>query len=78
MMRDDRMPPAKIHKALTPEQKELFRRWIAEERKYRDTGHSAARLRTDLPNVKQSRWPKNPIDRFILTQLEQKKAKAFT
>src|SRR5262245_33401603 len=27
---DDQMPPAEIHKVLSAEQKQLFRRWIAE------------------------------------------------
>ena len=27
---DDPMPPEKAHKPFTPEQKELFRRWVAE------------------------------------------------
>jgi len=66
---DDRMPPAKIHKALTPEQKERFRRWIAEGAEYRDHWAFLPPVSDGLPNVKQSRWPKNPIDRFILTQL---------
>ena len=33
---DDRMPPEFIHKPLTKEQKEMFRRWIAEGAEYRD------------------------------------------
>ena len=31
---DDLMPPAESHKILTPAQKELFRRWIAEDAEY--------------------------------------------
>ena len=31
---DDLMPPTKTHKALKPEQKELFKRWIAEGAEY--------------------------------------------
>lgn len=31
---DDLMPPAETHKVLTPEQKELFRRWIADGAPY--------------------------------------------
>ena len=31
---DDLMPPAESHKTLTPTQKKLFRRWIAQRKKY--------------------------------------------
>ncbi len=36
---DDLMPPPNTHKAITPAQKELFRRWVAEGAKY--AGHWA-------------------------------------
>jgi len=36
---DDLMPPPNAHKAITPAQKELFRRWVAEGAKYQ--GHWA-------------------------------------
>ncbi|MBI3877879.1 MAG: hypothetical protein HY300_18270, partial [Verrucomicrobia bacterium] len=31
---DDLMPPEKFHKPISPAQKELFRRWVAEGAKY--------------------------------------------
>jgi len=68
---DDRMPPEKLRKPLTPEQKELFRRWIAEGAEYREhwafTKPSAPRL----PKVRRTSWPRTPVDRFILARLEQ-------
>lgn len=72
---DDRMPPESIHKPLTAEQKELFRRWIAEGAEYRDHWAFIPPHPVEPPKVKASRWPKTPVDCFILAQLEQKKLK---
>ena len=72
---DDRMPPAEIHKPLSREQKELFRRWIAEGAEYRDHWAFIPPRDTPPPKVKNSRWPRNDVDRFILAQLEAKKLK---
>lgn len=72
---DDLMPPASIHKPLTTAQKELFRRWIAEGAEYRDHWAFIPLQPVEPPKVKASRWPKTPVDRFILAQLELKKLK---
>lgn len=72
---DDLMPPKEIHKELTREQKELFRRWIAEGAEYRDHWAFIAPARPELPKVKQPAWPKMAVDYFILARLEQKKLK---
>ncbi len=69
---DDRMPPAEIHKPLTKEQKELFRRWIAEGAEYRDHWAFIPPVATPLPKLERSTWPKSPIDYFILSRLEEK------
>src|SRR5207249_8945017 len=69
---DDLMPPAKIHKRLTEEQKETFRRWIAEGAEYRDHWAFIQPAPAQPPRVKQTRWPKTPIDNFILARLEEK------
>lgn len=70
---DDRMPPAEIHKTLTPAQKELFRRWIAEGAEYRDHWAFLPPVETEPPPVIQLRWVQTPVDRFILAELEQRK-----
>ena len=72
---DDRMPPAEIHKVLTTDQKELFRRWIAEGAEYRDHWAFLPPAAVVPTGLKQSRWPKTPVDCFILARLEQKKLK---
>jgi mono/diheme cytochrome c family protein len=72
---DDHMPPAKTGKKLTPAQVELLRRWIVQGAKW--AGHWAyvAPERPPVPEVRNKKWPRNDIDRFILAALEQKRLK---
>lgn len=72
---DDRMPPESIHKPLTTEQKNLFQRWIAEGAEYRDHWAFIPPQPVEPPKVKPSRWPKTPVDQFILAELNRKKLK---
>jgi len=68
---DDIMPPAKTHKALTAEQKQLLARWIAAGAKYQAHWSLIAPVRAELPKVHNRRWVRNPIDNFILARLER-------
>ena len=65
------MPPPSVKKVLTPEQKELLERWIAEGAEYQPHWSFIPPKRPDLPAVKDEGWARNPIDRFILARLEQ-------
>lgn len=64
------MPPPKSHKKLTPEQKSLLTRWIAEGAVWEPHWSLVKPARPALPEVKKKDWVRNPIDRFILAQLE--------
>ena len=64
------MPPPSIKKVLTPEQKELLKRWIAEGAEYEPHWSFISPKRPEAPAAKQESWVKNPIDRFILARLE--------
>jgi cytochrome c553 len=64
------MPPPETHLELTAEQKDLLKRWVAEGAKYEAHWSLIAPQRPALPAVRQSNWVRNPIDRFILAQLE--------
>ena len=68
---DDIMPPAKTLKTLTPQQKELLKRWIAQGAKYQPLWSLIAPVRPAFPNVHNHRWARNPIDTFILGRLEK-------
>lgn len=65
-----RMPPASSHKTLTDEQKEIIERWIRQGAAWKEHWAFSAPHRPVLPVVRQARWVRNPIDRFILAKLE--------
>ena len=69
---DQVMPPPKAHKQLKPEQKELLKRWIIEGAKWQAHWAFIAPTRPALPEGKNAGWVKNPIDCFVLAQLESK------
>jgi hypothetical protein len=72
---DDRMPPAKSGKHLTPQQIELLRRWIEQGAKWKNHWSYIKPERPPLPEVKNRKWPRNDIDYFILTRLEKENLK---
>jgi hypothetical protein len=65
-----RMPPPDSEKHLTAEQAELIRRWIAEGAPWAEHWAYVPPRRVEPPQVKQTDWPRSPIDRFILARLE--------
>src|SRR5579871_6361374 len=65
------MPPVASGKKLTPAQVATLRRWVAEGGKYVAHWAFVAPKRPTAPTVKQTAWPKNTIDRFILARLEK-------
>lgn len=67
---DERMPPPETKKELTAAQKETLRRWIAEGAEYQPHWSFIAPKRPQLPAVKNGAWVRNPMDAFVLAQLE--------
>ncbi len=67
-----RMPPEYAHKTLTPEQVETVRRWIDEGAPWKEHWAFIAPVRPAPPKVVQRTWVANPIDNFILAELEKK------
>jgi hypothetical protein len=68
---DERMPPPKTGKHLAAEQIETLRRWIEQGAEYKQHWAFIAPERPELPMVKNSRWPRNAVDDFILARLEK-------
>ncbi len=65
-----RMPPPYAERTLNEKQIELMRRWIDEGAKWEMHWAYVPPQRPDLPAVKNTSWPRNPIDNFILARLE--------
>lgn len=72
---DDVMPPPDSHKHLTDAQKGILKRWIAQGAEYQPHWAYVTPNRPELPAVKNRKWVRNPIDAFILQNLEAKRIK---
>ncbi len=66
------MPPPEAHKELKPEQTALIRQWIAEGAPWQPHWAFIKPERPAVPQVKQGGWVRNPVDAFILRDLEAK------
>ena len=72
---DDRMPPLKTGKHLTEAQIDTLKRWIAQGAEWQPHWSFIKPERPPLPEIKNKRWPRNPIDQFILARLEEENLK---
>ncbi|MBI1310222.1 DUF1553 domain-containing protein [bacterium] len=64
------MPPPATKKSLSNDEKELLKRWVATGAAYQPHWSLIVPQKADLPAVQNTGWPKNPIDRFVLAELE--------
>lgn len=69
---DDVMPPPDSHKHLTGAQKEILKRWIAQGAEYQPHWAYVPPSRPEVPTVKNKKAVRNPIDAFIIENLEAK------
>ncbi|MDF1756676.1 MAG: DUF1549 domain-containing protein [Verrucomicrobiales bacterium] len=70
--RDEIMPPPKSNLKLTEKEKDLLERWIADGASYEE--HWSFTLlpeSVDVPEVEQTNWPKQTLDRFVLAGIEK-------
>jgi hypothetical protein len=65
------MPPPRTNRTLTTAQRELLRRWIDEGAAWGRHWAYETPARPALPPVKNAAWPRNAIDRFILSRLDK-------
>lgn len=65
-----RMPPKSSHKTITEAQKRTLRQWITQGAPWKEHWAYQAPEKRALPVVKNARWVRTPIDRFILARLE--------
>jgi hypothetical protein len=66
------MPPVKTRKKLTAAQKETIQRWVAEGAEYEPHWSFITPSRPKVPEVKNKAWVRNPIDNFVLAELEKR------
>jgi mono/diheme cytochrome c family protein len=66
-----RMPPTFTGKTLSEEQVALVREWIGQGAKWQTHWSYIPPRRPELPEVGESDWVRNEIDRFILARLER-------
>ena len=64
------MPPADSNKKLTPAEISLIKRWIDEGAEWTNHWSFIAPQKSTLPAVKNKNWVRNPIDNFVLAQIE--------
>ncbi len=67
---DSQMPPREFGKPLSDKQRAVLKQWIAEGAPYAQHWAFLPPQRSSLPSVKETDWPRNAIDRFVLHQLE--------
>src|SRR4051795_4810531 len=70
---DDLMPPADSHLVLTPAQKETIKRWVEQGAEYQPHWAFLPVKQPAVPTPKRSGWVRNPIDAFVLANLEAEK-----
>jgi hypothetical protein len=65
------MPPPHAKLALSDEQKQILKKWIADGAEYQQHWAFVSPKQSPLPEVKNKQWVRNPIDAFILARLEK-------
>src|SRR5215831_945297 len=66
-----RMPPAYAASRLSKAEIDTLTRWIAQGAVWQKHWSFITTRRPDLPEVHHSKWPRNPIDSFVLARLER-------
>ncbi len=67
---DDLMPPTGKGSQFSKEEVALIKKWIEQDAPYAKHWSYESPKLPEVPKGKQSTWPKNEIDRFVLARLE--------
>ncbi len=68
---DLQMPPPSATRQLTPKEVDLIRRWIDQGADWQEHWAFTHPVRPEVPDVSDADWPRNSIDRFILSRLDR-------
>ncbi|MDR3638092.1 MAG: DUF1549 domain-containing protein, partial [Isosphaeraceae bacterium] len=71
---DERMPPRKFNRPLSPAQVETLKRWIDDGASWGRHWAFVSPRRPALPSVRNAAWSRGAIDRFVLARLEAARA----
>ena len=69
---DLQMPPPESGRTITDRQRKILTRWIEQGAQYEPHWAYIAPARPDVPKIQDAAWPRNDIDKFILSALEAK------
>jgi hypothetical protein len=64
------MPPPAAKNPVSDRDKQILRRWIAAGAEYQQHWAFVAPRQAPLPKVRQTNWPRNAIDYFVLEKME--------
>lgn len=67
-----RMPPPSSNMALSTHEIKLIEKWIKQGAKFQPHWAFVAPVAPALPRVKEEKWARNEIDRFVLARMEDK------
>ena len=68
---DDRMPPPESKLSLSPDEIALLRRWVEQGAEWKKHWSFLPVADAPVPRVKNAKWARNNIDRFVLERLER-------
>ncbi len=63
------MPPPESNLELTPKEKAILEKWIAQGAEYKEHWAFIAPVKPEVPHVNDSSWAKNEIDKFVLKKM---------
>ncbi|MBL8898371.1 MAG: DUF1553 domain-containing protein [Planctomycetes bacterium] len=69
---DERMPPPEAHLELDAEELALLERWLASGAPMAEHWAFRALEAPAVPKVRDERWPRQDLDRFVLASLEER------
>jgi len=69
---EEQMPPPESNLTLTEYEKAVLTRWVEDGAKYEPHWSFIIPEKPELPEVEQTDWVNNDVDRFVLAKLEEK------
>ena len=68
-----RMPPRSLGRSLSTEEIDLLKQWIEQGAVWKPHWSFSPPAAATIPDVKSRRWPRNPLDSFVLARLDNER-----